>query len=367
MDVPFLDLKPAYLELKTEMDAACEKVMRSGGFIVGEEVASFEKEFANYCGVEHCVGVANGLDALHLALRALGVGPGDEVIVPANTYIASWLAVSHCGAIPVPIEPIEETHNIDPGRIAAAITPRTRVLMPVHLYGQPADMKAINCLASRNNLKVLEDASQAHGAQYRSQAVGSLSDIAAFSLYPGKNLGALGDAGVVVTNDATLAERIRRLRNYGSEVKYYNTVLGFNSRLDELQAALLRIKLRKLDEWNERRREIADFYLQSLTGVKQLTLPYVPEWAKPVSHVFAVRHPRRDALQEYLRHAGIGTIIHYPVPPHLQVAYKDLGYGINDFPITERIAGEILSIPIGPHLSRAQARYVVEKIRSFQS
>lgn len=364
MKVPFLDLKAAHAELKTELLDACSRVLESGWFILGDEVKAFENEFADYCGTKHCIGVGNGLDGLHLALRAMGIGPGDEVIVPANTYIASWLAISQSGATPIPVEPNERSYNLDPQRLESAITSRTKAIMPVHLYGQPADMDPIASIASQYGLQVLEDASQAHGALYKSKKVGTLGDVAAFSLFPGKNLGALGDAGLVLTNSDELASQIRRLRNYGSEVKYYNQVQGYNSRLDEMQAALLRVKLKKLDEWNERRKARAAYYLQTLE-CPDLTLPYVPQWADPVWHLFVVRHPRRDDLQHHLEKAGVGTIIHYPLPPHLQEAYASDGYAKGDFPITESMADELLSIPIGPHLSEAEAEYVADQISAF--
>ena len=290
------------------------------------EVDAFEAEYATYCGAAHCVGVANGLDALHLALRAMDVGPGDEVIVPSNTYIATWLAVSQCGATPVPVEPDERTFNIDPARIEAAITPRTRVLLPVHLYGQPANMDEILAIARKHGLKVLEDGAQAHGARYKGQRLGAHGDAVAWSFYPGKNLGAMGDGGAVTTNDPQLADRLRVLRNYGSRVKYVNEVQGYNSRLDPLQAAILRVKLAHLDEWNERRRAIAARYQSGLAGCG-LALPHVPEWAEPVWHLYVVQHPQRDALQQALNDAGVGTLIHYPIPPHRQQAYADAGWG----------------------------------------
>jgi dTDP-4-amino-4,6-dideoxygalactose transaminase len=365
MRVPFLDLKAPYLELKAEMDAAYERTMRSGWFIMGAECEAFESEFAAYCGARHCVGVANGLDALHLILRAWGVGEGDEVIVPSNTYVATWLAVSYAGATPVPVEPDGRTYNLDPALLDAAITPRTRAIMPVHLYGQPADMDAIKEVAAPHGIKVVEDAAQAHGARYKGRRAGSLGDAAGFSFYPGKNLGALGDGGAVTTDDAELADRVRLLRNYGSRVKYYNEVKGFNSRLDELQAALLRAKLAKLDEWNERRKRVAAHYLQTLEGVPDLTLPFVPEYADPAWHLFVVRHPRRDRLQEHLSGLGVGTLIHYPVPPHLQKAYADLGRGAGSYPASERMAEQVLSLPMGPHLPDDGADYVVSAVSSF--
>jgi dTDP-4-amino-4,6-dideoxygalactose transaminase len=366
MNVPFLDLRPQYLELKDQFDAAYQHVAESGQFILGPEVDSFESEFATYCEAQHCIGVGNGLDALHLIVRALGIGPGDEVLVPANTYIATWLAVSHAGATPVPVEPDLKTYNIDSGRIEAAITKHTRAIIAVHLYGQPADMDPINKIASQYGLKVIEDAAQAHGARYREKRVGALGDAAGFSFYPGKNLGAWGDAGAVVTNDDALARRVRVLSNYGSQVKYYNERKGFNSRLDELQAAILRIKLAKLDEWNERRQKIAEEYLQMLEGSCDLTLPYVPDWADPVWHLFVVHHPKRDILQEYLHQNGVGTLIHYPLPPHLQAAYAEVGYEHGQFPISEKLADEVLSLPISSHLSALELGHVVQKLSTFR-
>jgi dTDP-4-amino-4,6-dideoxygalactose transaminase len=365
MKVPFLDLKPQYLELKDEFDAAYRRVAESGWFILGPEVERFESEFAAYCGARHCVGVSNGLDALHLIVRALGIGPGDEVLVPANTYIATWLAVSMAGATPVPLEPDEKTYNLDPNRIEDEISKRTRAIMAVHLYGQPADMDTINEIAALHALTVIEDAAQAHGARYKGRRVGALGSAAAFSFYPGKNLGAWGDAGAVVTNDEDLAGRVRVLRNYGSQAKYYNEVKGFNSRLDELQAAVLRIKLAKLDEWNQRRERVAQQYLTLLEGVSDLTLPLVPSWADPVWHLFVVRHPQRDLLQEYLKHQGVGTLIHYPLPPHLQKAYAELGYQAGRFPISEQMANTVLSLPMSSHLSESNIRQVVENLSTF--
>ena len=356
--IPFLDLKAPYLELKQELDEAIARVVSSGWFIGGPEVDQFEVEYSTYCGATHAVGVANGLDALHLALRAMDVGPGDEVIVPSNTYIATWLAVSQCGATPVPVEPDARTYNIDPARIEAAITPRTRVILPVHLYGQPADMDPILAIARKHGLRVLEDGAQAHGARYKGQRLGAHSDAVAWSFYPGKNLGAMGDGGAVTTNNAQLADRIRVLRNYGSHVKYVNEVQGYNSRLDPLQAAILRVKLAHLDEWNARRSAIAAHYQQGLVGCG-LTLPYAPDWAEPVWHLYVVQHPQRDALQKKLGESGIGTLIHYPIPPHLQGAYAALGLGKGTFPIAERIHDEVLSLPISPHMTLAQANQVI--------
>lgn len=365
MRVPFLDLKAPYAELRDELDAAYRRVMESGWFIMGDELRAFETEFAAYCGTKHCVGVGNGLEALHLILRGLGVGPGDEVIVPSNTYIATWLAVSYAGAKPVPVEPDPDTHNLDPERVHDAITPRTKAMIPVHLYGQCADMDPLRDLAARYGLKVIEDAAQAHGAQYKGSRAGSLSDAAAFSFYPGKNLGALGDAGAVVTNDDALADTVRVLRNYGSREKYYNETKGYNSRLDELQAALLTVKMSKLDEWNRRRKHVAARYLRELEGAGGVRLPRVPSWADPVWHLFVVQHPDRTRLQSHLTAAGVGTLIHYPKPPHLQEAYVELGYGRGTLPIAEQMADEVLSLPIGPHMSDADVDYVISQVASF--
>lgn len=356
--IPFLDLGAAYRELQPQIDAAVARVLASGHYILGPEVDAFETEFAAHCEATHCIGLANGLDALHLALRAMDVGPGDEVIVPSNTYIATWLAVSQCGAVPVPVEPDPATHNIDPARIEAAITPRTKVILPVHLYGQPADMDPILALARKHGLRVLEDGAQAHGARYKGRRIGAHGDAVAWSFYPGKNLGALGDGGAVTTDDDALADRLRVLRNYGSRVKYVNEVQGYNSRLDPLQAAVLRVKLAHLDAWNARRAALARIYLDGLRDTG-LLLPDVPDWAEPVWHLFVVRHPERDALQQRLTEAGIGSLIHYPIPPHRQQAYAEAGYPADAFALASQLAGEVLSLPMGPHLAPEQAAAVV--------
>jgi dTDP-4-amino-4,6-dideoxygalactose transaminase len=327
-------------------------------------VEAFEAEWAAYCQARHAIGVGNGLDALHLALRAMDVGPGDEVIVPSNTYIATWLAVSQCGATPVPVEPDPRTYNLDPARLAAAITPRTKVILPVHLYGQPADLDPILALARRHGLRVLEDAAQAHGARYKGQRLGAHGDAVAWSFYPGKNLGALGDGGAVTTNDHDLADRLRVLRNYGSRVKYVNEVPGYNSRLDPLQAAVLRVKLMELDDWNGRRQALARLYSSCLTtNASPLTLPTVLPDTAPVWHLYVIRHPQRDDLQRRLSQAGIGTMIHYPIPPHLQGAYAHLGYRQGDFPIAEALAGEVISLPMGPQLDPRWVTVVLDAIR----
>lgn len=360
MKIPFLDLKATYEELKAEIDDAIRRVLSSGWYILGEEVEEFEKEWAAYCGTKYAIGCGNGLDALHLSLRAMGVGPGDEVIVPSNTYIATWLAVSHAGAIPVPVEPLDGTFNIDSRKIERAVTSRTKAILPVHLYGHPADMDPISAIARRYGLMVLEDAAQAHGARYKGQRVGGLGNAAGWSFYPGKNLGAFGDGGAVTTNDAGLAERVRILRNYGSRTKYMNEVKGFNSRLDPLQAAVLRVKLKKLDEWNMRRERIAKLYKERLSGIVNLLLPAVADWADPAWHLFVVRSSIRAELQREATARGIGTLIHYPVPPHESEAYAERGTCARALKEASALSNTVLSIPIGPHLSIEAANAVAE-------
>jgi dTDP-4-amino-4,6-dideoxygalactose transaminase len=360
--IPFLDLGATYRELQKELDDAWQRVMGSGWYVLGREVASFEDEFAGYCGVKHCIGVANGLEALFLALTAWGVGAGDEVIVPSNTYIATWLAVSHTGARPVPVEPRPDTFNIDPDLISAAITQRTKAIIPVHLYGQTADMSRINAIAAAHGLHVLEDAAQGHGAECCGIRAGALGHAAAFSFYPGKNLGAYGDGGAITTNDDGLAGHLRELRNYGSSVKYYNRIPGYNSRLDELQAALLRVRLAWLDRWNARRAEVADWYDRNLGGyIADLNQPHVADTACPAWHLYVIQTAKRDEMQRRLKNAGIETLIHYPVPPHLQEAYGNAGFVEGDFPVAEAMAKRVLSLPIGPHLDIALLREALEK------
>lgn len=359
--VRFLDLGATYRELKMEIDAAVARVLDSGWYLLGAELEAFEAEYAAYTGARYCIGVGNGLEALHLTLRAMDIGPGDEVLVPSNTYIATWLAVSQTGATPVPIEPDERTYNMDPQRIEEAITPHTRAILPVHLYGQPADMAPILACAKKHSLKVLADGAQAHGARYRGAAIGGLGDATAWSFYPGKNLGAYGDAGAVTTDDPALAERIRMLRNYGSRVKYVNEVQGYNSRLDEMQAAILRVKLRYMDKWNARRVSIAASYEAALSQCG-LILPIVPAGMEPVWHLYVIRHPERDSLQRDLQAHGIQTLIHYPIPPHRQQAYADLGWPAGSFPVAESMADNVLSLPIGPHLSATQQEKVIDAV-----
>ena len=363
--VEFLNLREVNEPHLHAYREAFERVLRSGRYILGQECEAFEAEFAAYCGARHCIGVGNGLDALHLVLRAWGIGAGDEVIVPGNTFIASWLAVSHAGAVPVPVEPDEGSCNIDPARIEAALTPRTKAIMPVHLYGQPADMDAIMAIADRHGLKVLEDAAQAHGARYKGRRTGALGHAAGFSFYPGKNLGALGDGGAITTDDAALAGRLRKLRNYGSAVRYRHEAIGFNTRLDELQAALLRVRLPQLDHDNARRRQRAGEYLAALAGL-DLALPEVLPGTEPAWHLFVVRSAARDRLAECLQQQGIGTLVHYPLANHRQGAYCEHPAAGRwpPLPISERLAAQVLSLPIGPTLSSAQAAEVAGAVRT---
>jgi dTDP-4-amino-4,6-dideoxygalactose transaminase len=361
--VPFLDLKSIQLQQANELRNAFERVLSSGWFVLGQEVEAFEREYAEYCGARHTVGLSNGLEALSIALRACGIGPGDEVIVPSNTYIATWLAVTHIGAMPVAVEPDPATYNIDPERLAAAITPRTRAIMPVHLYGQSADLDPILEVARSTGLRVIEDGAQAHGASYRGRRLGAHGDIVAWSFYPGKNLGALGDGGAVTTNDEALADRIRVLRNYGSRVKYHNEVVGYNARLDELQAAFLRAKLQALDVANDRRAAVAHRYLDELRDL-DLVLPAVPNWAAPVWHLFVIRHSDRDGLAHRLAAKGVATMIHYPVPPHRQPAYASLNLCEGAFPISEAIHREVLSLPMGPTMSDEEVERVIKAVRA---
>lgn len=363
--IPFLDLQRINDRHRGAYQAALARVLDSGRALLGEETAAFEREFAAYCGAAHGVGVGNGFDALHLVLRAWGIGAGDEVIVPAHTFIATWLAVSHLGARPVPIEPDAHTGNIDATQVEAAITPRTRALVAVHLYGRPAPMRELAAIAQRHRLKLLEDAAQAHGARLHGRPCGSLGDAAAFSFYPGKNLGALGDGGAVTTDDAALAERVRRLANYGSAVKYRHELAGVNSRLDELQAAFLRERLRCLDADNAQRRAVAQAFREGLAGTPGLTLP-APDDASSLSawHLFVVRHPQRDALARALAARGIATLVHYPVPIHRQGAYADTPLARLRLPQADMWAQQVLSLPIGPTLGLGEVHTTVSAVRS---
>jgi len=366
MTVKFLDLQAAYRELQPAIDAAVARVLASGYYIAGPEVAVFESDYAAYCGTTSCVGVGNGLDALHLALLALGVGPGDEVIVASNTYIATWLAVTMAGATPVPVEPDPATHNLDPALVAAAITERTRVILPTHLYGQPADLDPLLKLARKHGLKLLEDAAQAHGARYKGRRLGGHGNIVAWSFYPGKNLGALGDGGAITTNDPDLAARVRMLGNYGSRTKYVNEVQGVNSRLDPIQAAILSVKLPHLDAWNARRAAIAGRYAAGLANTG-LTLPFVPDWADPAWHLYVIGSDDRATLANSLDDAGVHTLVHYPIPPHLQQAYADMALPRKSLPIAERLADVVLSLPISPHHSMTQIDDVIRAVREAKA
>lgn len=365
MTIPFLNFEPAHQAVKNEMQQAFEQVYDSYWYIMGKQLTEFETAYAAFNNTRFAIGVANGLDALHLSLKALGIGPGDEVIVPSNTYIATALAVSYVGAVPVFAEPDIKTYNIDPLKLAAAITPKTKAIIPVHLYGQPCDMESIMQIAGKHGLYVIEDNAQAHGAAFNNQITGSWGHVNATSFYPGKNLGALGDAGAVTTNDDMLAQKVKVLRNYGSQLKYKNEVIGYNMRLDEMQAAFLKVKLKYLMQWTAQRQQIAAWYNDALKGAGDLILPFVKEGATHVYHLYVIRTKQRDALQQYLTNAGIGTLIHYPIPPHLQEAYQQLGYTTGDFPLAEEIAGTTLSIPIWPGMSRVMVNSVANSIKSF--
>jgi len=365
MPVPFLTLKPAYDELRTELESTCLRVLASAYYILGPELERFEHDFAEYCSVKHAIGVANGLDALTLILRAAGIGPGDEVIVPGHTFIATWLAVSAAGALPVAADVDPITANIDPRAVEAAITPRTAAIIAVHLYGQPADMTQLRAIASRHSLLLVEDAAQAHGAKYGGARTGGLGGAAGFSFYPVKNLGALGDGGAVTTQDDTLADRVRKLRNYGSVVKYQHDEIGVNSRLDELQAALLSLKLSCLDKWNSRRTVLAERYRRGLMGLPELGIFTTPPEIEPVWHLFVVTHPRRDVLQKTLAQAGVQTLVHYPVPPHRSGAYLQSPRRAGALPVSERLADQVLSLPLSPHHTADQVDEVINRIRQF--
>lgn len=367
MKVKFLDLSAAYSELKTEIDDAVRKVLENGWYILGENVEQFEMEFAEYCGSKYCVSVGSGLSALELILKAYQIGPGDEVIVPANTYIATVLAVNNVGAQPVFVEPNSKTYNIEPTKIEAAVTKRTKAVIAVHLYGQTADIQGIKPICERYNLKLIEDAAQAHGAEHFGKKAGSLGDAAGFSFYPSKNLGACGDGGAITTNDESIAEYVRVARNYGSERKYYNSIKGTNSRLDEIQAAILRVKLKYLDQWNARRNKIAQYYIEHMNPnyKEDFILPQCSEGNEHVWHLFVVRANKRDELIKYLNAHSIGCLIHYPVPPYSQAAYKEINHISERFPLTNKLSNEIVSLPMGPHLTQQQVEYVCCVMNNF--
>jgi len=364
LQVPFVDLKAQYASISQEIDAVVTDVIRRGAFILGPELRSFEAAFAEFCQTQYAVGVDCGTSALEMALRAFGVGPGDEVITTANTYIATAFAASHTGATPVLVDIDPETYNMDPAAFARAITPRTKAVIPVHLYGQPADMDPILEIARAKNLVVIEDACQAHGARYKGHRLGGLGDAAAFSFYPAKNLGAYGDGGMVVTSNPQVAETLRMLRNEGQSEKYYHDIKGYNCLLDNIQAAALQVKLKRLEGWNQRRREHAALYDRLLQDSGVLT-PHVAPYAEHVYHLYVIRTPKRDALRAYLGERGISTGIHYPIPIHLQKAYPDLGYRRGDFPFTEEYSQQILSLPMFPELTDDMIEYVAEVIKDF--
>lgn len=365
MNIPFVSFEPMHKEVESEILNKFSEVYKKNWFIFGDELTQFEKEFAEYCEVKYCIGCGNGLDALHLILKGYDIKEGDEVIIPSDTFIATALAVSYCGATPVFVEPNINTYEIDPDLIEDAITERTKAIIVVQLYGQSSDMDKINFIAKKHDLKVIEDAAQAHGTKYKGKKVGSLADAAGFSFYPGKNLGALGDGGAVVTNDKELAEKIRALSNYGSIEKYNHIYKGFNSRLDEVQASFLRIKLKYLGKWNGNRQAIAEKYIKGIKN-ESIILPEIADYADPNWYVFVIRTEKRNELQTYLQNQGIGTVIHYPIPMHLQKCYEDLGYKKGNFPISEKIAEEVLSLPMWYGMKDEEINYVIEKINSWR-
>lgn len=363
--LPFLNFAPMHNDIKAKILQAFNEVYDSDWFVMGQKVTTFEQEYANFNKVQHAIGVSNGLDALFLALKALEIGAGDEVIVPSNTYIATALAVSYVGATPIFVEPDRQTYNINPELIEQAITSKTKAIMPVHLYGQACEMDKIMAITQHYNLKVIEDNAQAHGATFNGKLTGSWGDANGTSFYPGKNLGALGDAGAVTTNDAAITEKIQVLRNYGSKVKYHNEVIGHNMRLDELQAAFLSVKLCYLKEWTAQRNQIATWYDEALKGANGIILPYTHPAATHSYHLYVIRTTERDALQNFLTSHGIGTLIHYPIPPHLQEAYSYLGHKKGDFPIAEELANTSLSLPIWPGMTKENCQQVSNIIKQF--
>ena len=363
MKVPFLSLIDAHKEISDEINSGIKNVLNSGRYIGGNQVDSFEENYAKYVDAKYCVGLGNGFDSIQISLRALGVKKGDEVIVPSHTFIATWLAVSNIGAIPVPVEPSEQTFSINPANIKKSITQKTKAIIPVHLYGHPAEIDEINKIAKEHNLFVIEDAAQAHGAIYKNKKIGAHSDVVAWSFYPGKNLGAMGDAGGITTNRKSIADEIRMLGNYGSEKKYIHKTQGLNSRLDPIQASILDIKLKYLDSWNQRRREIADTYLRNISFKTLLSLPSGLSLEDSVWHIFPLRCNSRDKLIHNLSNKGIETLIHYPIPPHKQMAYSELAS--LDLKIAEKMSEELISLPMGPHLSDEQVSYVVEALSEF--
>ena len=362
--IPFLDLKSTYLELKEKIDFKINHVLNSGSYILGEEVDHFERNYSAYCGSRFCISTANGLDSIALTLKAIGIGAGDEVIVPAFTFIATWLGVSQTGATPVGVDADPTTYNIDVAKIEEAISDKTKAILAVHLYGQPSDLDRLKEISDKYGIALIEDAAQAHGARYKGTKIGSFGDAVTWSFYPGKNLGAFGDGGSVTTNNQDISESIRLLRNYGSTVKYEHKTKGFNSRLDPIQAAVLSCKLEILDEWNSRRKDVANLYLAGINN-SELTMPYVPDWADPSWHLFVVQHPHREYFINKMHAVGITTLIHYPKCPHLQDAYANDGVYKN-FSVAESLSSRVVSLPIGPHLSNEQVAYIIEKINEIQ-
>lgn len=367
MKIPFVSFESTNKTIRTDVLNSFERFFDKASYVLGEDLKKFEQEYSSFNQVANTVGVSNGLDALHIALKSLEIGKGDEVVVPSNTFIATVLAVSYVGAKPIFVEPEKDSYTLDPTRIEAAITARTKCIIPVHLYGQACNMKAIMQIAKKHSLFVIEDNAQAQGAAFDGVFTGSSGDINATSFYPGKNLGALGDAGAITTNDSLLDKKARALRNYGSEVKYHHDVIGFNMRLDECQAAVLSVKLKHLKEWNVQRQQIANWYLDSLASVQKVILPFTNSLATHVFHLFVIRTTKRDALQAHLTNDGIGTLIHYPIPPHLQKAYIELGYHRGDFPIAEELANTSLSLPLWPGMSQQQVKEVSDSIKKFFS
>lgn len=363
--IPFLPLKEVNAPYEPELEKAFDEVINSGWYLIGKQLSNFEDEYSRFNGVTHCVGVSNGLDALHLSLISLGITAGDEVIVPANTYIATVLAVTYVGATPIFVEPNIHSYNIDPFKIEERISKRTKAIMPVHLYGHACEMDQIMGICAQHGLFVVEDNAQSQGATFKGKLTGSFGHVNGTSFYPGKNLGALGDAGAVTTNDGSLAAKIRSLRNYGSSIKYYNEVVGHNMRMDELQAAFLRVKLKDLANATKHRQFVADYYSKALKGIGDLVLPSISKDASHVFHLYVIRTRNRDRLQDFLTKHGISTLIHYPVPPTLQQAYKNLGYSVGDYPITEHLAQTSLSLPIWPAMTIDKVDFVVEKIKQF--
>jgi len=365
MKVPFIDFSEQYNEVKDEIDVGLKAVFQKGNFILGQEEKDFEDDFAKYCGAKYGIGVNSGTDALYLALMALGVGPGDEVILPTFTFIATALCVSYTGAKPVFVDIDDDAYNIDPQKIEEAITPNTKVIIPVHLYGQPVDMEEILAISKKHNIKVMEDSAQAHGSSYHGKRIGSLGDVGCFSFYPTKSLGAFGDGGIVITSNKEIYEKIIMLRDYGRKDRYNHSIKGFNSRLDTVQAVILAAKLKRLDEWNKMRSEKGAYYCKALSEIEGVVAPRIKDNRTHVFQTFAIRTPNRDAVLEGLQKKDIGVLIHYPIPLHMQEAYADLGYKQGDFPVSEKLGTEVLSLPMFPHITKEQIDYVCSSLKEM--